>query len=246
MATAGATALAVGAMGDSVSAGPAKIKVPKITTREGWGADESIRNKSVYGWAPFRKIVVHHTASPNSIKNIKQTLKIGYELHVITRGFTDIGYHFLISPDGEIFEGRRARKYNPGEPHIGEDGAGNGVIGGHSLGKNAGSIGICLIGNFMDRKPTSAALDSLLHLASWEAQRHKIDPLGKDTYVDMQGLSSDFYNIVGHRGIRQTQCPGNKMADLMPWVRQSVADRVGSFPARKSDMRKLAWIIDPS
>jgi hypothetical protein len=237
-----AAAFAVGADAGLAEAG-AKIKIPKITPRSVWGADESLRASKVYGWAPFRKIVVHHTASPNSIKNVYQTMQTGYRLHTVDRGFSDIGYHFLISPDGEIFEGRYARKYAKGEPHLGEDGAGNGVVGGHSLGKNAGSIGICLIGNFMDRKPSTAALESLAHLVSFEAQRHKIDPLLQDTYVDLQGKASDFYNIVGHRGIRQTQCPGNKMAELMPWLRQEVANRAGRYPARKSDMRKLAWIL---
>jgi hypothetical protein len=34
------------------------------------------------------------------------------------------------------------------------------------------------------------------------------------------------------------------MAKSMPALRQQVADRVGSFPARKADMRKLAWVLE--
>jgi hypothetical protein len=235
----------VAASAESVAAVPSgKIAIPSITTRDEWGADESLRGPRVTGWAPFRKIVVHHTASPNRVRDAHETVRIGYRLHTVTRGFSDIGYHFLISPDGEIFEGRRARTYAPGEPHIGEDGAKNGVIGGHSKGKNSGTIGICLIGNFNEGKPTPAALESLLHLASWEAKRHRIDPLGRDTYVDLQGTEHVFYNIVGHKGIRQTECPGTYMARLMPWVRQEVAERAGRFDARRSDMRRLAWILD--
>ena len=45
------------------------IPTPKIVTRAQWGADESIRDTRVIGYAPFRKIVVHHTASPNSTKD---------------------------------------------------------------------------------------------------------------------------------------------------------------------------------
>ena len=29
----------------------------------------------------------------------------------------------------------------------------------------------------------------------------------------------------------------------LPWLRKQVADRVGSFPARTADMRKLAWVL---
>ncbi|MEP7112878.1 MAG: N-acetylmuramoyl-L-alanine amidase [Ilumatobacteraceae bacterium] len=220
------------------------IPTPPIVTRAQWGADESIRDNNIVGWAPFRKIVVHHTASPNFVKDPAATVRYGYKLHVVDRGFTDIGYNFLIGPDGEIFEGRRARKYGKGELHTGEDGAGNAIIGGHSKGRNAGTCGIALIGNFMKTSPSSAAIESLIHLAAWEAQRHKIDPLGSDEYIATDATKLTFFNIVGHRGIGSTLCPGNRMAASMPWLRSQVAERVGTYPARKSDMRRLAWVLD--
>ena len=221
----------------------APIKPPAIVTRAQWGADESIRDRHVMGWAPFRKIVVHHTASPNGVKDPAATVRFGYELHVVGRGFTDIGYHFLISPDGQIFEGRRARKYGRNELHTGEDSVGNAIIGGHTKGRNAGCCGIALIGNFMKTAPSNAAIESLIHIAAWEAQRHKIDPLGSDEYISTESESLVFNNIVGHRGIGSTLCPGNRMAASMPWLRKQVAERVGSFPARKADMRRLAWVL---
>ena len=221
------------------------IPAPSIVTRAEWGADESIRDSRVIGYAPFRKIVVHHTASPNSVKNPAATVRFGYELHVVGRGFTDIGYNFLIGPDGEIFEGRRARKYGKGELHTGEDAAGNAIIGGHTKGRNAGSCGIALIGNFMKAAPSGAAIASLIHLAAWEAQRHRIDPLGSDEFIATDSTKLVFPNIVGHRGIGSTLCPGTRMASSMPWLRKQVAERVGSFPARKADMRRLSWLINP-
>jgi N-acetylmuramoyl-L-alanine amidase-like protein len=223
-----------------------RIQPPTIVSRAEWGADESIRDTHVVGWAPFRKIVVHHTASPNTVMDPAATVRFGYRLHVVTRKFTDIGYHFLISPDGQIFEGRRARKYGKGELHTGEDGAGNAIIGGHTKGRNAGSCGIALIGNFTKSSPSNAAIETLIHLASWEAQRHKIDPLGSDEFIATDSTELVFPNIVGHRGIGSTLCPGNKMAASMPWLRRQVADRIGSFPARKADMRRLAWVLDPN
>ena len=222
-----------------------QISAPSIVTRAQWGADESIRNSRVIGYAPIRKIVVHHTASPNGAKDPAATVRFGYELHVVGRGFTDIGYNFLIGPDGEIFEGRRARKYGKNELHTGEDGSGNAIIGGHTKGRNAGTCGIALIGNFMKTTPSGAAIDSLIHLASWEAQRHRIDPLGSDEFITTDSTKLVFPNIVGHRGVGATLCPGTRMAAAMPWLRQQVADRVGSFPPRKDDMRMLAWMINP-
>jgi N-acetylmuramoyl-L-alanine amidase len=256
LAATGAFAVAAGAAFDSqvaeakpkTPATPTKVErvaAPSIVTRAQWGADESIRDTRVIGYAPFRKIVVHHTASPNSVKDPAATVRFGYDLHVAKRGFTDIGYNFLISPDGEIFEGRRARKYGKNELHTGEDGAGNAIIGGHTKGRNAGSCGIALIGNFMKAAPSNAAIASLIHLAAWEAQRHRIDPLGSDEFIATDSTKLVFPNIVGHRGIGSTLCPGNRMAASMPWLRKQIAERAGTFPARKADMRRLAWLINP-
>ncbi len=257
LAAAGAVAIAAGASLDArvaeakpkpaPAAKPARfgrVPAPAIVTRAQWGADESIRNSHVVGYAPFRKIVVHHTASPNFVKDPAATVRFGYELHVVGRGFTDIGYNFLIGPDGEIFEGRRARAYGKGELHTGEDGSGNAIIGGHTKGRNAGTCGIAMIGNFMKTAPSGAAIESLVHLTAWEAQRHKIDPLGSDEFIATDSTKLVFPNIVGHRGIGSTLCPGTRMAASMPWLRKQVAERVGSFPPRKSDMRSLAWILD--
>jgi hypothetical protein len=258
LAAAGAVAVAAGASFDTgiAEAKPkpnpitttskiALIAAPTIVTRAQWGADESIRDTRVIGYAPFRKIVVHHTASPNGVKDPAATVRFGYELHVVKRGFTDIGYNFLIGPDGEIFEGRRARKYSTGELHTGEDGSGNAIIGGHAKGRNAGTCGIALIGNFMKTSPTAAAISSLIHITAWEAQRHRIDPLGSDQFIATDSTKLVFPNIVGHRGIGATLCPGDRMAASMPWLRKQVADRIGDFPARNSDMRRLSWLINP-
>ena len=170
LAAAGAITMAAGAAFDASVAEakpkptPAAAKLgpvaaPTIVTRAQWGADETIRDSHVVGWAPFRKIIVHHTASPNGVKDPASAVRLGYELHVVGRGFTDIGYNFLIGPDGEIFEGRRARKYGKNELHTGEDPVGNAIIGGHTKGRNAGSCGIALIGT------TGVILAPVIHRA---------------------------------------------------------------------------------
>ena len=223
----------------------AAVPAPLIVTRAQWGADESLRDRHIVGWAPFRKIVVHHTASPNFVKDPAAAVRYGYKLHVVERGFTDIGYNFLVGPDGEIFEGRRARGYGSNELHTGEDGAGNAIIGGHTKGRNAGTCGIALIGNFMKTGPSGPAIESLIHLISWEAQRHRIDPLGSDLYIATDSTKLTFHNIAGHRDIGPTLCPGTRMEMSLPWLRKQVAERVGSFPERKADMRRLAWLINP-
>lgn len=70
----------------------------------------------------------------------------------LERGFTDIGYHFLVRLDGTVETGRPLDK-----------------IGAHCLGHNRNSIGVCYVGGLdMEGKPadtrTEAQKDSLLKL----------------------------------------------------------------------------------
>jgi hypothetical protein len=210
-------------------------------SRAQWRADESIRG-GVAGWAPVRKLIVHHTASSNHANDLAM-VRFTYDYHVIGRGYSDVGYNFFIGRDGKVYEGRRARRYARGEVHSGEDGAKNGVIGGHALAHNAGSCGIAMLGNFEHARPTRAAVISLIRLLAWEAQRHRIDPFGADTYTGVTGVTQRFPNIVGHRGVGVTACPGRYLNAMLPAVRQQVAALVGRFPARTSDMRRQAWLF---
>jgi N-acetyl-anhydromuramyl-L-alanine amidase AmpD len=102
------------------------------------------------------RIVVHHSYVPNSDQfKGDETVRSIHRHHTKTNGWSDIGYHFIVSPDGlTIYEGRPAD-----------------VIGAHCGGTppngiernfgNTGSIGICLIGNYDTEEPTRAALYAL-------------------------------------------------------------------------------------
>lgn len=71
------------------------------------------------------EIIVHCTATPEgedySVEQIRQ-------MH-LARGFSDIGYHYLIGRDGTIYKGRPES-----------------VAGAHCLGHNTRSIGVCYVG----------------------------------------------------------------------------------------------------
>jgi hypothetical protein len=71
----------------------------------------------------------------------------------------DLPYHFLIAPDGRIFEGRPI-EYEP-------DSNTN-----YSLN---GNIGIELFGNFEVQRPSQKQLESCVKLVAWLAQEQKID-----------------------------------------------------------------------
>lgn len=65
--------------------------------------------------------------------------------HMMTRGWDDIGYHFVIYKDGSIFKGRPLGK-----------------IGAHVQGANKSSIGICLIGKKDFKSEQYQALKNLI------------------------------------------------------------------------------------
>jgi len=87
-----------------------------------------------------KRIIVHHTAgADNSVAQIHQ-------MH-LDRGWTGIGYHYVIRANGQIERGR---------PEA--------VVGVHSGNANSDSIGISLTGNFETRVPTAAQMDALVWL----------------------------------------------------------------------------------
>ena len=86
------------------------------------------------------KIVVHHSASPQST-----TVAQIRDWHVNERGWSDIGYHYIILGDGTLERGRSINK-----------------TGAHCRGHNRGSIGICVTGNTSQEPPTPAQVQSLM------------------------------------------------------------------------------------
>jgi hypothetical protein len=212
-------------------AAPKGLVAPPIVSRAQWGANEAIRT-SQRAYAPVRKLVVHHTASPTNPADPVGWVRKTYEYHVLGRGYSDVGYNFLIDHRGRIYEGRWAREYAGSETHTGQSSEGLGVIGGHALGMNTGSVGICLIGDFTKGRPTQVAINSLVWLLAWECWVHQIDPMGSDRYVSLVGVDKTFPNICGHRDVGNTICPGPAVFNLFPAIRKAVRNMVGSFPAQ--------------
>ncbi len=56
------------------------------------------------------KIIVHHTVNDmtkfTDESSVMGLLRSVYKMHAFTNGWGDIGYNFLISPNGVIYEGR--------------------------------------------------------------------------------------------------------------------------------------------
>jgi hypothetical protein len=226
---------AVAAAPAGPSATPAGVDPPPVVSRAAWGADESLRfdgyGKEIDSIAfhPVQKLIVHHTAGSTGDPDPPATVRAIYYFHTIVRGWGDIGYHFLIDEAGTVYEGRYSRPFAPGEPPTGEDHKGNVVQGTHAADHNLGTIGISLLGTLTRRDATPAARASLERLLAAKADRHDVDPLGADVYVNrLLGTYETFPNIAGHRDVNATSCPGGFFYGTLPTLRETVSSLIGS------------------
>ncbi|NLG07042.1 hypothetical protein GX553_01140 [Candidatus Peribacteria bacterium] len=161
-------------------------------------------------------LVVHHTAQ-RTIGDERpgyERMRALYTYHANTLGWGDVGYHYIIDENGQIYEGRAG---------------GNGIVGGHAYCANIGTVGVALMGNFDLEIPAQAQVRSLQWLLKTLADTYDID---LNTNVDFHGVSMD--PIVGHRTLMATACPGYFMYQALSQVRQNVrsgnTNRSVTFP----------------
>ena len=199
--------------------------VPPIVTRTQWGANESLRKSGRIYNSVVRKIIVHHTGTPNSITDYPGLAR-GIFMNELNNGYIDIAYNWLIDPSGRIYEGRWAKAYPAGLPHTGESDHKN-VMGAHALHFNQNTIGIGLMGDYSNVGPSAAMIEALTTLMTWKCARWGIDPLGASPYVTSEGAKAfGVHNICGHRDTYATACPGATVEAMLPNLRLRVASRV--------------------
>ena len=119
-----------------------------------------------------------------------------------SRAWGDIGYNYLVDHNGRIYQGR----------YGGQD-----VIGGHSYQFAIGSSGISTIGNFMTVEPTEAAKSALVSICAWVGR--DLDPLATADFHE----APDLPIISSHRDVNATTCPGDRLWNNLPELRELVA-----------------------
>jgi len=201
-------------------AAPQPPRVP-VRTRTEWGAKPGRGGYSPLGTP--RGIVIHHTAQGYSAAS-----KAGVDVSVgdnavrkvqtshFARGFSDVGYHFLIDGAGHVFQGRgyvKGGALGPGmtAPVL--------ALGSHVLGHNTGQIGVNLLGCFgggnerqCNDTPSDAAVDALVNLLTALCLAYGVKPAA----------------IKGHRDFAPNVCPGDRLYKLLPSIRARVGAVVPS------------------
>ncbi len=174
--------------------------------------------------ASVRKIIVHHTGTPNDITDYAGLCR-GILANETSDVYIDIAYNWLIDPQGRIYEGRWAQNYPAGASHTGELNGAN-VRGAHAINNNSNTIGVALMGTYDTVDPPPAMVNALVTLLAWKCARWGIDPIGFGAFLATNGVVENIYNICGHRDTSSTDCPGQLVEPMLPAIRVQVASRI--------------------
>ncbi|MBI5913068.1 N-acetylmuramoyl-L-alanine amidase [Candidatus Azambacteria bacterium] len=147
--------------------------VPEDKSAETYKNDNPNANDAIPDYAPVERIVIHDTGCPASSPkcngngaDARDIIQSIYRNHAQVRGWGDIGYHYIIDRQGNIYEAKFG---------------GNGTRGAHVYDSktcrnfNVGTVGISLLGNYGAAEVPAPAFDSLARLTGWLAAVNGID-----------------------------------------------------------------------
>jgi len=176
---------------------------PKFVAAEAWGSDpDPIPDDRRH--TP-RYVTLHHagvlwTADRDPVEFIRNMQSWGKKRPEIEQPprntyWPDLPYHFLVAPDGRVFEGRPI-EYEP-ESNTEYD--------------LAGHLGVELMGNFEAQRPSPAQVESAVRLVAWLLAEHDLPLSAISTHAKVAD--------------GQTSCPGRDFArycdgELQQWVRR--------------------------
>lgn len=182
---------------------------PSIELRNDWCPSGNCPADNTPTATTVSHLVVHHSAGSNTSPNWAATVQSIWDYHVNSNGWDDIGYNYLIDPNGVIYEGR-----------------GNDVRGAHFSCLNEGTMGVCLLGNFTTANPSTDMINSLTSLMGWKACDIDKDPRETSFFPS---AGEDLINLCGHRdgnnlpgSCTVTECPGDNVYAIMNTIRNQV------------------------
>ncbi|MEM7510568.1 MAG: N-acetylmuramoyl-L-alanine amidase [Bacteroidota bacterium] len=187
--------------------GPCDCAIPEYVDIIGWGSHDGLDPSCPdIAYVPVTHMIVHHTVNSNAITNWQAAVFSIWNFHVNTNNWCDLGYNWLIDPNGVLYEGR---------------GGGDNVRGAHFCGRNGGTMGIAMLGTFSDVPPTEAALTTLKGILAWKSCKSNINPLSNSLHTTSNLVLA---HISGHRDGCSTLCPGDSLYNKLGGIRQDVED----------------------
>lgn len=164
--------------------GHAASPMSGVIPRSAWTREDTIE-RLANPLGRVNRITVHHdgmnaftsTREADSCQRLEQ-IRRGH----VGQGWADIGYHFAVDPAGRIFEGRPLH-----------------FQGAHVKDNNENNVGVLVLGNFMETRPTGSALTTLDGFLSNLMSRFGV-PLGR---------------VYTHQELKATACPGTHLQRYM-------------------------------
>ena len=134
---------------------------------------------------PINLLVIHCTATPNGVPVAVGTIR---QWH-LARGFRDVGYHWVISLDGELHQTRPESE-----------------MGAHVKGFNSHSLGVCMVGGTGGPERLNPGQYSL---QQWATLHHLV----LDLQARYPGLK-----VCGHRDL-SPDADGDGTIEPTEWVK---------------------------
>ncbi len=195
---------------------------PPVVSRAQWCQSQptlSCTYSNGLEYVPVTHLVLHHTVTSNSSGDWAATVRAIWFFHgdESGNGWGDIGYNYLVAPDGVIYEG-----------HYG----GDNVAGTHAAFANHGSMGVAMLGNYTSQNPPWLLRDSLADLYAWKADQQDIDVYDSSKLPNEGNNVTDrgLPHLMGHRDVYgggRTSCPGGMGHPWLPWLKDQIAIRTG-------------------
>lgn len=190
----------------SLLCGCSQSSQPTIKPRTEWNARPLDESRVAERTRSPERIVFHHSAEKfSSIEEdvIKSEIKRIQDLHMDDEGKCDIAYHFVIDPQGNIWEGAEIDDYQRG----------------HTQGY-FDDIGVLILGDFEPRLINGWNPDILNDnqkeamkcLAKWLCYEYNLPPSGTNCPITTHRLQDS-----------GTVCPGENAA---PWIESDLADYI--------------------
>lgn len=151
---------------------PGSAPVAGIIPRSQWAGGPPITSR-MERMLPVRRITVHHSALPTTGGSQQQVAREIEQIrmaHLNRKGepFGDIGYHYVVDPQGNIWEGRSLQ-----------------FQGAHVAKQNEGNLGIMCMGNFEVQRPTPAQVASLNRFVVQQMRRYNVPAREVRTHREM-------------------------------------------------------------
>lgn len=181
-----------GSSGQARSASRARVPSNYYSTESGvvprreWARGNPIRSLSNPMDGIYR-LTIHHEGEPavglTNKSAVARRLESIRQWHIGRKnGWADIGYHYVIDPAGRVWEGR---------PLF--------LQGAHVKDHNEHNLGIMLLGDFNQHRPSSEQIATLCAFVPQQIRRYRI-PLGR---------------VYTHRELMPTACPGSSLQSYL-------------------------------